>query len=107
MVLRRLGPLSCARFTATTYACLAFLGACVWAAILLIGGLSAFDYGWRNPVLGQAILYGYWGLLLAPLLYGLFGFIVGYVGAVFFNVFARLVGGIEMDVSLQPEKAAS
>jgi hypothetical protein len=44
------------------------------------------------------------GLLLHPFIYGAMGFITGAIGALIYNLIARWIGGIEIE--LQPARAA-
>jgi hypothetical protein len=36
--------------------------------------------------------------ILMPVIYGVMGFIIGVIGAVIYNVVARWIGGIELEV---------
>lgn len=46
------------------------------------------------------------GILIFPLLYGMFGFIMGLIGALFYNLIALLTGGIEMNLSVRGNAVA-
>ncbi len=37
-------------------------------------------------------------IVMAPIMYGVMGFIVGVIGAFFYNIVAGWVGGIEVEV---------
>jgi hypothetical protein len=37
-----------------------------------------------------------------PLLYGAFGFVGGAIGALLYNLFAKWVGGFELELDLRP-----
>jgi len=50
-------------------------------------------------------MFGVGALVFMPVFYGVLGFVAGAVGAVIYNMFAGLVGGIELD--LEPTHAPS
>ncbi|MFQ6112763.1 MAG: DUF3566 domain-containing protein [bacterium] len=73
---------------------------------LLIGGLLALfsvtvsgimsDYG------GGTFMPGFFGalaIIVLPIFYGILGFIAGVLGAFFYNIVAKLVGGIKIELS--------
>jgi len=57
-------------------------------------GFGAPDDGWG------LVVYGF----LAPLLYGVFGFLGGLLFSWFYNVLARWIGGIEVELEGMPER---
>jgi len=59
------------------------------AVILSGGGLAA---GGGSIVVGLLVMIG------LPIMYGVIGFIAGALGALFYNLFAGMVGGIEIEV---------
>jgi hypothetical protein len=40
--------------------------------------------------------------ILAPVLYGLMGFVTGGIGALLYNLLARWVGGFELELDFRP-----
>jgi hypothetical protein len=75
--------------------------------------LSGFDF--RAPVsslrllgtlVGQqktpfAGIFGIVFTILIPVMYGLMGFITGAIGGLLYNLFAKLVGGFELELDLR------
>lgn len=57
------------------------------------GGLAL---GGGGVVLGLGIMIG------LPIMYGLIGFVAGVIGALIYNIFAGMVGGIEIEVENVP-----
>jgi len=44
-----------------------------------------------------SILLGPWAIVIFPIYYGVLYFVVGIIGTVIYNLFARLVGGVSVD----------
>lgn len=58
----------------------------------LIGGDAAYAMGGGGVVVGIVAMIG------IPIFYGIVGFVGGAIGAFVYNVFARFVGGVEIEV---------
>jgi hypothetical protein len=78
------------------YACLGLLFAPLFLLIGLLGSLAGQQ---KSPFAG---IFGVFFALLMPVLYGVMGFVMGAIGSLLYNLFARLVGGFEVEVELQP-----
>lgn len=95
-VVRSVGVMSVAKIAGLVYGCLGLL----IVPFFLIGGFLGSFAGKDNNPLAGAI-----GIVLAiaaPFLYGIMGFVMGAIGALLYNLFARLVGGFEIDLDAQP-----
>ena len=57
-----------------------------------IGGKGSLAVG------GGGIVMGIVMMILFPVMYGAIGFVGGAISALLYNVFARMVGGIEMEI---------
>jgi len=57
----------------------------------MVGGDAAVAIG------GGGVVLGIVAIIFFPIFYGVLGFIGGAIGAALYNVFARVVGGIEME----------
>ena len=57
----------------------------------LLGGNAGLAVGGGGVVVGLLIMIG------LPIVYGIFGFIFGAIGALVYNLFAGMVGGIEIE----------
>ena len=94
MIVRRVGPLSCAKVMGMLYALMGLIfGACI-SLFSFIG--SAFAP--KELPGGFGILFGVGAIIALPIFYGILGFITSLIGAVLYNVVASWVGGVEMDV---------
>ena len=94
MVIKRIGPMSCARIAGTLNAAIGLLIGLVVALFALAG--AGVGTGSQSAVLGSALGLG--AVVLLPILYGGLGFVVTLIGAWLYNVVAGLVGGIEIDL---------
>ncbi|MBP1637000.1 MAG: hypothetical protein H6Q10_3574 [Acidobacteria bacterium] len=95
MVIKSIGPVSCAKVAAVLYGGMGLIAGALVSLASLAGGFSSSDTG------GAAIglLFGMGAIVLMPILYGVLGFVVTLVGAWLYNVAAGAVGGIEIDMS--------
>jgi hypothetical protein len=93
MVIKRIGPVSCAKITGTLYA---FLGICVGAIFSAASSVGGFASNGSEGA-GLGALIGVGSIVVFPVLYGGIGFVATLVGAWLYNVVAGLVGGIELD----------
>src|SRR5215213_8015104 len=88
MIINRVRPLSVGKIAAFLYAIIGLFVGAVIAVFALFGGL-----------LSGAAAAGNAAIVIAPLAYGIMGFIGALIMAFIYNVVARVVGGIEVDVS--------
>ena len=94
MVLKRIGPVSVARISGTIYAIFGLVIGAILSAVSLAGMAM-------QPAEGPAIaaqMFGVGAIIWLPLLYGAVGFIASLIAAALYNVFANLVGGIELQL---------
>ncbi|MGA7927985.1 MAG: hypothetical protein WCA20_18595 [Candidatus Sulfotelmatobacter sp.] len=94
--IKSVGVLSLAKIMGLMYACRGLIFAPLF---LLIGVLASAAGQHNNPVAGTSSI-GF--AVLFPVLYGVIRFIAGPIGA-FYNLFARWVGGSELEMELCPK----
>ena len=93
MVIKRVGPLSCARIVAVLDAIIGlFIGAGL-SLMALVGGLGS---GAEGAAVG--VIFGVGAVIIVPVMYGCFGFVVALVMAWLYNVLADMVGGVEIEL---------
>ena len=97
MIVRKLGVWSFARMYATMSAAMGLLIGLLFACLSLVGAGFAPENS-QLPA-GMATAFGVGAVVVLPIVYGIFGLIGGAIGAGLYNVFASMVGGIELDVS--------
>jgi hypothetical protein len=97
MVLKRIGVLSMAKIAGILYAAIGVVAGLFFAVISSFMGMAGAHMNpdmpsWLGP------MFGVGAIVLAPLLYGVMGFIGGAIGALVYNLFSSLVGGIELEL---------
>ena len=93
MVIRRLGPLSCAKVAGLLYLILGLvIGACV--SLFAVAGL--FASGTDSPF---PMFFGAGAIVILPIMYAAFGFIGTLIMTSLFNLVVGITGGIEVDAS--------
>ncbi|HEY4904694.1 MAG TPA: hypothetical protein VIH89_14570 [Candidatus Sulfotelmatobacter sp.] len=96
-IVKSVGVLSMAKIMGLIQACMGLIFAPFFLLIGMLGSLAGQD---KNPFAG---VVGVFLALLMPIMYGAIGFIVGAIGALLYNLFAKLVGGIELDLDVRPQ----
>jgi hypothetical protein len=94
MIIKRIGPVSCAKITGTLYLILGLFFGAIVSLIALIGGFASDSSGAG----GMGAIMGVGAIIVFPIMYGCIGFVATLIGAWLYNVLAGMVGGIEMDV---------
>jgi hypothetical protein len=94
-VVRSVGVMSVAKISGLLHGCMGLLV----APFFLIAGFVGTFGDQNNPFPGAI---GFVFAILAPFLCGILGFIFGAIGGLLYNVFAKLVGGFELELEVQP-----
>lgn len=92
MIIRRIGPLSCAKIAGTLYAAMGLIIGAFFSIAAIVGGFAAADSGEA----AFAAIFGVGAVVLLPLFYGVLGFVTTLIAAWLYNVVAGVVGGIEI-----------
>ena len=92
MVINRVGPLSSAKVVGLLYA---ILGLVMGAILSLISASGGFARG-ASPAMP---LFGIAAVVFIPIAYGVMGFLMTLILAALYNGLAKLVGGVEIDVT--------
>ena len=92
--LKRIGVLFLAKLQAMIMAVVGLLAGIIYSVGGFIYELSSSSLNW-----GTALAFG--ALIGMPLLFALFGFVAGATGAVIYNLIAKLINGIEVDLDAQ------
>lgn len=91
--IRRVGVLRVGVISGMAYAALALVFVPFILFVSMVGvPMSEYGMGGGEWLFGPAIA------LLAPVLYGILGFIGGVVGALVYNLIAMMVGGLEIEL---------
>jgi hypothetical protein len=97
MVLRRVGVLSVAKIAGVMYAAMGLVFGLFFSAIF---SLIPFAGRTGDPSMPSWIapMFGAGALIFMPIFYGVLGLVGGAIGALVYNLFAGLVGGIELEL---------
>jgi hypothetical protein len=103
--IKSVGVLSCAKMLGVLYGCIGLL-LIPLALIAGLAGMAAQQASGANGAAGAIsgavlVVFG----ILAPFIYGAMGFVFGAVGAWIYNLIAKRLGGIE--IQLEPAPVAS
>ena len=77
---------------------MAFFGFIAFLFIFLIGTFGGMAAGAGTEGLGMMGGLGVAGLIIAPIMYGIFGFVFAALGAVVFNIASGITGGVKVDI---------
>ena len=94
--IKKFEPLSVMRIAAITYAAIGFLEGAMFSVIFSIVPFAPSN-GQHVPRL-FGFLFGAFSILFFPVLFAVLGAIGGGLSAVIYNVSARYVGGIQVEV---------
>lgn len=92
MVIKSVGAVSVGKIYGTMSAAFGLLAGIIIALASMAGAGIGGDEG-----LGvMAPMLGIGAVIALPIFYGCLGFVVGIIGALFYNLFAGMVGGVEI-----------
>jgi hypothetical protein len=94
MVVKRIGVASVAKIYGAISAAIGLLVGVFFAMASIVG--AGLAEGTDGAFLGP--IFGIGAIIMAPIFYGVMGLIGGAIGAVLYNVFAGMVGGVSIEV---------
>ena len=101
VTLKRIDPLSLAKIVALLMVIVGlFLG--IFYAIILGPYIVNLDPNAAAELEAAGIAGGMftpWAIIIMPIVYGVMGFLAGLIGAWLYNMFARGIGGVKLDLS--------
>ena len=89
MVIKRVDPFQCGKVGGALYA---FMGFLVGALFALMAGMLDMS---QVPFAGS---FGIAALIVLPIIYGIIGFIMCVIMAALYNLIAKWVGGLQIEV---------
>lgn len=90
--LKRIGIFSSFKVMGVLYAMVGLVA----GALLSLLSLAGFAAGGRQGFVGM--LFGAAAIIIMPILYGILGAISGAIGALIYNLVARITGGLEVEL---------
>ncbi len=97
MVINRVSPLSVAKLAGILYAILGLIFGAIISLIVLAGGMTPNADEPGAAAVG--VIFGAAAVIVLPILYGGLSFVMALLMAALYNVTARIVGGVHVDVS--------
>ena len=100
MRIQKIGIGSAAKLSGAMYAAAGLIFGFIFALAALFGAgfaQMAANEGDAPPAFLGAI-FGVGAIILLPLLYGFMGLVIGAISAALYNLFARMVGGLEVEL---------
>jgi hypothetical protein len=100
MVVKRLGVFSVAKIYSVVMAGVGLVVGIPLGLIMIIFGAAIMSSSGRDAAAGGGvgIGIGIFYMIGLPIFYGVFGFIIGAIGALIYNLAAGVLGGIEMEL---------
>ena len=99
--IRKLGVLSVAKMYALVLLVISLIISIPYGLFIIIFSLTgASSIGGQGGLAlgGGGIVFGLLFMVGLPIFYGVIGFVMGAVGALIYNIFAGIIGGIEIEV---------
>lgn len=100
MVIRSIGILSLGKLMGLMYAGIGALFGVLYALFALIGGGAMMAMGGGGEAFSGGMMMGMGlaAVIVLPIFYGLLGFLAGLLSAWLYNLAAKYVGGVEVDI---------
>ena len=100
MVIKHIGPLSCAKIAAVLYAVVGLIIGGIFSLVSLAGGFATAAFA-ADPSRTTRLVPFFFGTLAViafPILYAAMGFVGALIAAWMYNVAAGVVGGVNVDL---------
>ena len=100
MVIRRVGVVSMAKLMGVLYGGIGLLVGAAFALFSIVGGGAMLAGGGEEGALGGGMMMGMGVamIVIAPVFYGITGFLAGALTGWLYNLAAGWVGGVEVDL---------
>jgi hypothetical protein len=97
MVIKRIEPMSLAKVCLVVQGLLGLLVGAMFSVFgMLIGGMAGLGGEEAAPAI-VGMLFGVGAIVVAPIFYGVVGFIFGFIGALIYNLAAGWMGGLQIE----------
>lgn len=98
--IKKIDILSAAKMYAVMGAIIGLIIGVIYGLFTILFGAMMMGFGQKEGLAagGGSILIGIVMMIAIPIMYAIAGFIGGVIGALIYNIFAKMVGGIEMEV---------
>ena len=92
MIVKRLGVASVAKMYGAISGAFGLVIGCMFALASVVG--AGFSDTPDGAIFGP--IFGVGAIVILPIIYGVMGLVAGAIGALLYNVFAGMVGGVEL-----------
>jgi hypothetical protein len=98
--IRKLGVLSIAKIYAVMMLVMSLLISIPYGLFIMFFGVAMMGTGEKAGFAagGGSIVFGLLIMIGLPIFYGIMGFVMGAISAFIYNIFAGMVGGVEIEV---------
>ena len=93
MVIKKIKPLSLGKFLGALYGIFGLIAGIIFSLLSTVGSFALPESGFN----GLFAFFGIASIVVLPLIYGLMGFLGGFLIASFYNFVAKKVGGVEIE----------
>ena len=93
----KINVISMGKISGALYGFMGLIFGIIFTVITLIGLLLAVIFT-RNDVNWWILLFGLGSLILIPIFYGIMGFLMGVIVSAVYNLIAKYVGGLEIEL---------
>lgn len=100
--IKRIGVLSVGKMFLIVYALFGLIAGAIFTLVAITGLSMSGESG-----AGAGILFGIGAIIILPIIYGVVGFISGIIFGAIYNIAARYVGGIEMEVEIMSTQSTA
>ncbi len=94
-----IGVLSLAKMMAVLYAFIGLFFGAIMSLVALLGVAGSAAAGGDSGGGLMGMLFGVGAIIIFPIFYGCLGFVGGLIMAPLYNLVAKIVGGIELELS--------
>jgi len=105
MIIKRVGVLSVGKLFGALYGAIAVVIGAIISLVSMFGGAMAAVSGQGGEGAAGALIgmiFGVGAVIILPIVYGGMAFVMGVISALLYNLFAGVVGGIEIEVDSGP-----
>jgi len=97
--IKRIAPLQAGKMVGVVYACLGLIFLPIFLLAAAAGAFAQHAQPGQSAAPAAAVAGAMFVVgLFMPVIYGVMGFILGVLGSAIYNLIARWIGGIEVDV---------
>lgn len=97
MIVKRVAPLPLGKMLCVLYAVMGLVFGLIFSVVGMFS--SMFTHSAQpHAIPGFGLMFGVGAVIFLPIFYGVIGFLGGLISAALYNVLARTIGGIVIDV---------